>query len=73
MYCKNCGKPINSINDECLYCRTKINEMNEVNNQQSNNTGLNKILYNGMNGKPVTLWKFILGLILLFWRNVHGI
>lgn len=28
-------------------------------------TGLNTILYTGMNGKQVTLWKFILGIILL--------
>ena len=27
--------------------------------------GLNKALYNGMNGKPVPLWKFILGIILV--------
>lgn len=27
--------------------------------------GLNKPLYNGMNGKPVHLWKFILGIILV--------
>ena len=27
--------------------------------------GINKILYYGMNGKPVTLWKFILGIILV--------
>lgn len=27
--------------------------------------GLNKILYYGMNGKPVTFWKFIVGIILV--------
>lgn len=26
---------------------------------------INKPLYNGMNGKPVPLWKFILGIILV--------
>lgn len=28
-------------------------------------SGFNTVLYTGMNGKPVTLWKFILGIILL--------
>lgn len=65
MYCKNCGKPISSIADECPYCKTKVNENNETNQPTNNNTGLNKNLYNGMNGKPVPVWKFILGLILL--------
>lgn len=37
----------------------------ENNQQQYNYTGLNKTLYTGMNGKKVTLWKFILGIILL--------
>lgn len=35
-----------------------------INNQQNTN-GLNKNLYNGMNGKNVPVWKFLLGLILL--------
>ena len=69
MYCRNCGKPISSIATECPYCNTKVNENIEadkqVNPPSSNNSGLNKNLYNGMNGKPVTLWKFILGIILL--------
>lgn len=66
MYCRNCGKQISSIAEECPYCKTKTNEINETHNQQSNNgSGLNKNLYNGMNGKPVPVWKFILGLILL--------
>lgn len=70
MYCRNCGKPISSIAEECPYCKTKVNDNNVTNNDQQvnsndNNTGLNKVLYNGMNGKPVPVWKFILGLILL--------
>lgn len=66
MYCQNCGKQITSIADECPYCKTKVNENNNNNDyQQINNNGLNKNLYNGMNGKPVPVWKFILGLILL--------
>ncbi len=61
MYCKNCGKQISSIADECPYCKTKVNENN---NQQKNNNS-NNVLYYGMNGKPVTTWKFIVGIILL--------
>ena len=42
------------------------NQENENNKQQYNNgTGLNKTLYTGMNGKKVTVWKFIVGIILL--------
>lgn len=67
MYCQNCGKPITSIANECPYCKTKVNEINNSNNlqQQSNDNGLNKVLYYNMDGKPVPVWKFILGLILL--------
>lgn len=65
MYCRNCGKQITSIAEECPYCKTKTSEFNEIHNQPTSNSGLNKILYNGMNGKPVPIWKFILGLILL--------
>lgn len=66
MYCQNCGKQITSITNECPYCKTKVNEINNQDNyQQINNNGLNKNLYNGMNGKLVPVWKFILGLILL--------
>lgn len=69
MYCRNCGKEITSIADECPYCKTKTNVNNDINNQNNsqntNNNGLNKNLYNGMNGQPVPLWKFIIGLILL--------
>lgn len=66
MYCQNCGKQITSIANECPYCKTKVNENNnQTEYQQINNNGLNKNLYNGMNGKPVPVWKFILGLILV--------
>lgn len=69
MFCKNCGKQISSITQECPYCKTKVNETTEniqTNYQQTNSgSGLNKNLYNGMNGKPVPMWKFILGIILL--------
>lgn len=68
MYCKNCGKPISSIANECPYCKTKVSENTQTNYQEANNknnTGLYKNLYNGMNGKPVPVWKFILGIILL--------
>lgn len=69
MYCQNCGKQISSIANECPYCKTKVNENiynNYSNQQQANNSnGLNKTMYNGMNGKPVPVWKFILGIILL--------
>lgn len=64
MYCKKCGKPISSIDEECPYCKTKVNENNneKINYQQQKN---NNVLYYGMNGKPVTIWKFILGIMLL--------
>ena len=64
MYCKNCGKPISSIANECPYCKTKVIEDNneKINYQQPKN---NNVLYYGMNGKPVTIWKFILGIMLL--------
>lgn len=68
MYCKNCGKAISSIANECPYCKTKVNDTYDFKNihkNYQNDSGLNKILYMGMNGKPVTVWKFILGLILL--------
>lgn len=66
MYCQNCGKQISSIANECPYCKTIVNGNNNQNDyQQINNNGLNKNLYNGMNGKPIPVWKFILGLILL--------
>ena len=70
MYCRNCGKPISSIAEECPYCKTKVYETNnqynfQDENHKNNNNGLNKNLYNGMNEKPVPVWKFILGLFLL--------
>ena len=65
MYCQNCGKPISSIAEECPYCKTKVNENNNQNNYQQQNNNSNNVLYYGMNGKPVTIWKFILGLMLL--------
>lgn len=33
MYCKNCGKPISSIANECPYCKSKVNKTNEIDNQ----------------------------------------
>lgn len=47
--------------------KQKKNNIVENTHEQSsyNGTGLNKTLYTGMNGKKVTLWKFIIGLILL--------
>lgn len=66
MYCRNCGKQISSIAEECPYCKTKITETNEIHSQQKNQQNNdNNVLYYGMNGKPVTIWKFILGLMLL--------
>lgn len=41
------------------------NQENKNNKQYNNGTGLNKNLYTGMNGKKVTVWKFIVGIILL--------
>lgn len=38
---------------------------NNTNEQQTYNSNNSNVLYTGMNGKPVTLWKFILGIILL--------
>lgn len=38
---------------------------NKPNEQQTYNSTKGNVLYTGMNGKPVTLWKFILGIILL--------
>ncbi len=50
------------------------NQENENNKQQYNNgTGLNKTLYTGMNGKKVTIWKFILGIILLVGGTILAI
>lgn len=49
------------------YNMTK-NENQEKTEKQpnyNNGSGLNTVLYTGMNGKQVTLWKFILGIILL--------
>ena len=70
MFCQNCGKQISSIEVECPYCKTKVNSNTSVNNEiqqqnYNNNICLNKTLYNCMNGKPVPVWKFILGAILL--------
>lgn len=67
MYCQNCGKQITNIANECPYCKTKVNENNNSNNfqHQNNDNNSNNVLYYGMNGKPVTVWKFILGLMLL--------
>lgn len=55
MYCQKCGKQISSIADECPYCKSKVNE----------NTKPNNVLYYGMNGKPVTIWKFVVGIIIM--------
>lgn len=66
MFCRNCGKQISSIAEECPYCKTKVFENNEIHNRQANQQNNdNNVLYYGMNGKPVTIWKFILGLMLL--------
>lgn len=74
MYCQNCGKQITSIANECPYCKAKVNETNtQTNYQQPNNSGLNKNLYNGMNGKPVPIWKFIIGIILLIGGTILAI
>lgn len=35
------------------------------NKDSNNDTGLNKTLYTGMNSKKVSVWKFIVGIILL--------
>lgn len=64
MYCRNCGKQISNISNECAYCKTKVNVNNNQNNYQEKPKN-NNVLYYGMNGKPVTIWKFILGLILI--------
>ena len=41
MYCRNCGKPISSIAEECPYCKTKVNENQNNYQQQSNNNSNN--------------------------------
>ena len=52
------------------------NEKQENTEKQSNyndGNGLNTVLYTGMNGKQVTLWKFFLGIILMgigFWGSI---
>lgn len=43
----------------------KMENKENENNKQQYNTGLNKTLYTGMNGKKVSVWKFIVGIILL--------
>ena len=66
MYCQNCGKQITSIADECPYCKTKVNaNNNQTNYQETDQSKNNNVLYYGMNGKPVTIWKFIIGIMLL--------
>lgn len=40
-------------------------EENNDKQQYNNDSGLNKTLYTGMNGKKVTVWKFIVGIILV--------
>lgn len=72
MYCQNCGKQITSIANECPYCKTKVNEINNQNDYQEKQKN-NNVLYYGMNGKPVTIWKFILGIILIIggiWLSI---
>lgn len=74
MYCQNCGKQISSIANDCPYCKAKVNsnidnqnnysKTNQQEFKQTNNKP-NNVLYYGMNGKPVTIWKFIIGAILL--------
>ncbi len=34
-------------------------------NDNKDNSIWNKVLYTGMNGKKVTVWKFIVGILLL--------
>lgn len=53
----------NSIEDkkQKQYNMAKIEKQRKYNN----GIGLNTVLYTGMNGKQITLWKFILGVILL--------
>lgn len=48
------------------YNMTKNENQENTEKQQSyNGAGLNKTLYTGMNGKKVTVWKFIVGIIFL--------
>lgn len=52
----------------CWLIRNSIEEKQENQEKQqnyNNGCGLNTVLYTGMNGKEVTLWKFILGIIFL--------
>lgn len=66
MYCRNCGKPISSITDECPYCKTKVNEDNKTNYQETTNQNKsfwNKSLFTDKNGKPIPLWRTIICLI----------
>ena len=56
----------NSIEEKRKKQYNEIENQEKTEKQQNyNNTGLNTVLYTGMNGKQVTLWKFILGIILL--------
>lgn len=43
----------------------QMENQDNQNQQDNNETGLNKTLYTGMNGKKVSVWKFIVGIILL--------
>lgn len=68
MYCRNCGKPITSIATECPYCKAKVNEIAPTENQEQNNQNnsfWNKSLYTDKNGKPIPLWRTVIGLILV--------
>ena len=42
MYCRNCGKPISSIVNECPYCKTKVIDDNneKINYQQQKNNNV---------------------------------
>lgn len=43
----------------------QMENQDNQNQQDNNETGLNKTLYTGMNGQKVSVWKFIVGIILL--------
>lgn len=50
------------------------NKSNEtITEQQTYNDTKGNVLYMGMNGKPVTLWKFIIGAILLIGGTILAI
>lgn len=72
MYCKNCGKQISSIADECPYCKTKVNEISTSNYQTYNNQN-NSSYRVEENNKGLAIAGFAIGIITIFFLPILGI